>query len=193
MSHSYDVLASERVFTGRVVAVRVDQVAMPGGVVGQRDIVEHPGAVGVVVLDDDDRVLLIRQYRHSVAEVLWEVPAGIRDVAGEPLLMTAQRELVEEAGLRAGRWQVLCDVLSSPGMTDEAYRVFLARDPAPVPAGERPELHDEELDLEPTWVDLDSACEMVFRGEIRNAMCVIGVLATAHARRTSFTNLSDDR
>jgi len=177
--HSYDVVSTERVFAGRVISVRVDQVAMPGGSVAQRDIVEHPGAVGVVVLNGADQVLLIKQYRHSVAEQLWEVPAGIRDVAGEPLVETAQRELVEEAGLRAGRWEVLCDVLSSPGMSDEAYRIFLARDPEVVPAAERPELRDEELDLQPTWVELDEACAMVFRGEIRNAMCVIGLLAAA--------------
>ncbi len=187
--HAYDVLSSERLFSGRVIAVRVDQVSMPGGTVARRDIVEHPGAVGVVVLDADDRVLLIRQYRHSVAEVLWEIPAGIRDIAGEPLVETAARELVEEAGLRAGRWHVLCDVLSSPGMSDEAYRVFLAREPVSIPADERPALHDEELDLDPTWVDLDEAVAMVFLGEIRNAMCVIGVLAAAEARRTSYARL----
>lgn len=191
MSHTYDVTDSERVFAGRVISVRVDQVTMPGGRTAARDIVEHPGAVGVVVLDDDGRVLLIRQYRHSLREVMWEVPAGLRDVMDEPLLSTAQRELVEEAGLCARRWRVLCDVASSPGMTDETYRVFLAQEPTAVAAHERPELQDEEIDLDPTWVDLDEACSWVFDGTIRNGMCAVGVLAAEHARRTSFRALRD--
>jgi ADP-ribose pyrophosphatase len=189
VTHSYDVTSSEVVFTGRVISVRVDHVAMPGGRVGQRDIVVHPGAVGVVVVDDDDRVLLIRQYRHSVAERLWEVPAGIRDVAGEELVDTARRELVEEAGLRAREWYVLCDMLSSPGMTDEAYRLFLARGPEPVTDDERPPLHDEEVDLDPTWVDLDEALRWVDDGTIRNGMCVAAVLGADRARRTAYRTL----
>ena len=188
--HRYAVVGSEVVFSGRVISVRVDQVEMPGGRVAQRDIVVHPGAVGVIVVDDDDRVLLLRQYRHSVGEVLWEVPAGIRDVADEPLVVTAQRELVEEAGLRAGRWHVLADVLSSPGMSDEAYRIFLARDPVPVASAERPELHDEELDLDPIWVDLDEALRWVDDGTIRNAMCVVAVLGADRARRTEYAGLT---
>jgi len=189
--HAYDVVSSEQAFVGRIITVRVDQVSMPGGTVARRDIVEHPGAVGVVVLDARDRILLIRQYRHSVADRLWEIPAGIRDVADELPVETARRELVEEAGLRAGQWHVLCDVLSSPGMSDEAYRVFLAREPESVSDDERPDLHDEELDLDPTWVELDEAVAMIFRGEIRNAMCVIGVLAAADARRTSYAALAE--
>lgn len=188
-SHRYDVVGSDVVFAGRVISVRVDRVVMPGGGVAQRDIVVHPGAVGVAVVDDADRILLIRQYRHSVADVLWEVPAGIRDIDGEDLVVTAQRELVEEAGLRAAEWYVLCDVLSSPGMSDEAYRVFLARDPVAVPDDDRPVLHDEELDLDPTWVDLDQALQWVDDGTIRNAMCVIAVLAADRARRTGYSTL----
>ncbi|HVE98975.1 MAG TPA: NUDIX hydrolase [Mycobacteriales bacterium] len=191
MRHAYDVISTERVWAGRIIKVRVDQVAMPGGRIGQRDVVEHPGAVGVVVLDPTDRVLLIRQYRHSIAEVIWEIPAGIRDVAGEDLVHTAQRELLEEAGLRAATWHVLCDGLSSPGMSDESYRVFLAREPSEVPAADRPELTDEELDLDPTWVDLDEACAWVLAGTIRNSMCGLGVLAAARARDVGFRGLRE--
>lgn len=189
MSHSYDVVSSEQVFSGRVIRVRVDQVRMPGGRTGRRDIVEHPGAVGVVVLDADGRVLLIRQYRHSVGEVLWEIPAGLRDIAGESLADNARRELLEEAGVHARRWDVLCDALTSPGMTDETVRVFLAREPAVVSADERPELHEEELDLDPTWVDLDQACDWVLDGTIRNALCALGVLSAARARDAGFVGL----
>lgn len=189
MTHAYEVASSDVVFTGRVISLRVDQVRMPGGSAAQRDVVVHPGAVGVIVLDDRDQVLLIRQYRHSVAEFLWEVPAGIRDVPDEPLLLTAQRELVEEGGLRAQEWHVLCDVLSSPGMTDEAYRVFLARGPQVVPSEERPALHDEELDLEPTWVPLDEALSWIDDGAVRNGMCIVGLLAADRARRAGYAGL----
>ncbi|HVF20306.1 MAG TPA: NUDIX hydrolase [Mycobacteriales bacterium] len=187
--HRYTVVGSKVVFSGRVISVRVDQVEMPGGLVAQRDIVVHPGAVGVAVVDADDRILLIRQYRHSVADVIWEVPAGIRDVDCEALVVTAQRELIEEAGLRAHEWYVLCDVLSSPGMSDETYRVFLARGPVAVPDDERPALHDEEVDLDPTWVDLDEALRWVDDGTIRNAMCVIAVIGADRARRSGYTTL----
>ena len=189
MSHAYDVVSSEQVFAGAVIRVRVDEVRMPKGRTGRRDIVEHPGAVGVVLLDDVGRVLLIRQYRHSVGEVLWEIPAGLRDVEGESLADNARRELVEEAGLRAQQWHVLCDALTSPGMSDETVRVFLARDAAEVPAAERPELHDEELDLDPTWVDLDDACRWVLDGTIRNALCALGVLAAARSRDSGYAGL----
>ena len=104
-------------------------------------------------------------------------------------MVTAQRELVEEAGLRAHEWSVLCDVLSSPGMSDEAYRVFLARRPVVVAESDRPALHDEEVDLDPTWVDLDEALRWVDDGTIRNAMCVIGVLGAARARSSGYRGL----
>ena len=179
MPHRYDVISSTARFAGRVISVRTDVVRMPGGDTAERDVVEHPGAVGVVALDDDRRVLLIRQYRHPVGRALWELPAGLRDVAGEPDLETARRELLEEAGLRAGRWEPLVAALASPGMTDEQYVVFLARDLTEVPAAERPELEHEELDLETAWVPLADACDRVLAGDIENALCIIGVLAAA--------------
>ena len=160
---------------------------MPGGVTSRRDVVVHPGAVGVVALDDSGRVLLVEQYRHPVGERLWELPAGIRDVEGEPMLETAKRELLEEGGLVAERWDVLADALTSPGMTNEAVRVFLARSVSPAPS--RPALEHEELDLRTGWVDLDEACERVLRGDLRNAMCAIGVLAAARARDRGWPGL----
>lgn len=187
MSHAYDVVSSETVFDGRVISLRVDEVRMPGGGSSRRDVVVHPGAVGVVALDDAGRVLLVEQYRHPVGERLWELPAGLRDVDGEPMVETARRELLEEAGYRAERWDVLVDALTSPGMTDEAIRVFLARGVSEV--SDRPEVHDEELDMSVDWVDLDEACSRVLRGEIRNAMCVVGVLAAARARDGGWSEL----
>ena len=139
---------------------------MPGGNESQRDVVIHPGAVGVVALDDQGRVMLIKQYRHPVKESLWELPAGLMDVEGELALTTAQRELGEEAGLQANTWNVLVDVLTSPGMTDEATRIYLARDISDT-GNERSD-EDEEADLELAWVDLDEALRSVLSGGIRN-------------------------
>ena len=170
------VTASERIFDGHVIGVRRDTVELPDGSTVRREIVDHPGAVGVVALDEQGRVALLEQYRHPVRQRLWELPAGLLDVAGEPARDAAARELVEEAGLQAADWSVLVDTLSSPGMTDEAVRVFLARELTSV---ERPPGRAEEADLVLAWVPLADAVRRVMAGEIRNAMAVVGVLAAA--------------
>ena len=125
--HDHQVETTETAYQGRIISVRKDVVTMPGDTTSQRDVVVHPGAVGVVALDDSERVLLVTQYRHPVRRRLEELPAGLLDKPGEPALAAAQRELMEEAGLAADTWHVLVDTLTSPGMTDEAIRVFLAR------------------------------------------------------------------
>ncbi len=101
---------------------------MPDGTVARRDYQVHPGSVAVLALDEEDRVLLIKQYRHPVRQKLWEIPAGLLDVPGENPLHAARRELYEEAHVKAGDWRVLTDVYTSPGGCDEAVRIFLARD-----------------------------------------------------------------
>jgi len=180
MSNGHRVLASDLVYQGRVIGVRRDLVTMPGATTSQRDVVVHPGAVGVVALDARGRVLLVTQYRHPVVRRLEELPAGLLDVAGEPALAAAQRELAEEAGLAAARWHVLVDVLTSPGMTDEAVRIFLARDVREV--GRDVQEH-EEAELTTEWVDLDLAVRRVLAGEIENALCAVGLLAAERALR----------
>jgi len=187
--HAYATRSSEVVFTGKVIQVRSDVVAMPGGGVSQRDVVVHPGAVGIVVLDDTERVFLIRQYRHPVGDRLWELPAGLLDKAGEPALEAAARELAEEAGLRAGEWAVLLDTYNSPGMSDEAVRIFLARAIEEIPAEDRYAGIDEEAEMTPAWVPLDEAVDQVFWGEISNSMAVSGILAAAQARTDGFASL----
>ena len=131
---SWPVRASSVLLRGHIVTVRRDTVELPDGELMSREVVEHPGAVAILALDDEDRVLMIRQYRHPAGATLWEIPAGLRDVAGEPLVQTAGRELLEEAGYRAATWHVLADYLSSPGITTERLRVFLARDLTVVPS-----------------------------------------------------------
>ncbi|MFE9192731.1 NUDIX domain-containing protein [Micromonospora sp. NPDC007208] len=189
LEHRYEVRSREERYRGRIFDVVTEEVTMPGGGTGLRDLVRHVGAVAVVALDDAGQVVLIRQYRHPVGRHLWELPAGLMDVSGEELPAAALRELAEEADLTAGRVDVLVDLHSSPGFTNEIVRVFLARDLGDVPADERHERHDEEADLQVVRIDLDEAVAMVLAGEITNASAVAGLLAAARARETGFTQL----
>ena len=186
---AFDVLSTERVFhSGRVIDVRTDKVALPGGSAATRDVVVHPGAVGIIALDDEDRVLLVQQYRHPVRRLLWEPPAGLLDSPGEHPLDTAKRELFEEAHHRAGRWNVLLDVFTSPGMADEAVRIYLARDVRPAD-GPRYAGVEEELDMPVAWVTIDDAIAAMLAGRLHNPLAVMGILATARARADGFSAL----
>jgi 8-oxo-dGTP pyrophosphatase MutT (NUDIX family) len=175
--NEYEVIASRIVFVGRVTSMRSDQVAMPGGVSSQRDVVELPGAVGIVALDDKGRVLLVRQYRHPVQRRLWEIPAGLLDSPVESAARAAERELFEEGHLRAAEWFTLVDTLTSPGMSDETVRIFLARDLTEIPVSERHVGVHEEAEMEMAWVPLDSAVERCFSGELENGITVAGLMA----------------
>ena len=184
-AHDYRVLASETVFDGHVISLRRDTVAMPGGGDSVREVVAHPGAVAVVALDDDGRVVLLRQYRHPVGGYLWELPAGLRDADGEPPLETAKRELAEEVLLGAGRWSLLTTTYSTPGFCDEQVLIYLAEDLSDV---ERPDgfvVEHEEADMTVERVPLADAVQRVFDGDIRNASAVVGVLAAAQVRAGS--------
>lgn len=173
--HDFPVDGSSDIYAGRVMALRADRVVMPGGRVATREIVEHPGAVAVAALDADDRIMMIHQYRQAVRRRLWELPAGLLDVAGEDPLLTAQRELAEEAGLAATEWSVLLDLVPSPGFSDESIRVYLARGITEVG---RPEMgDDEEADLTLRWVSMPVAVRMALAGTIVNATTVAAVLA----------------
>ena len=152
MSHEFTVTGSEVVLDAPIIAVRRDQVVMPGGNEAAREIVEHFGAVAVVALDEHGRVTLVEQYRHSVGERLLELPAGLLDMHAEDELTCAKRELQEEAGLAADEWGVLVDLVTSPGFAEEAVRVFIARGLHEV---ERPEPENEEADMDFSWVDLE--------------------------------------
>ncbi len=183
--HEFRVLDSETVFEGRVIALRRDTVAMPGGGDSVREVVTHPGAVAVVALDDRDRVVLLRQYRHPVGGHLWELPAGLRDEDGEPPLRTAQRELAEEALLAAGRWSLLATVYNSPGFSDEQVLIYLAEELSEVARPDGFVVEHEEADMTLEHVPLAEAVQRVFDGDISNSSAVIGVLAAAQVRSGS--------
>jgi 8-oxo-dGDP phosphatase len=175
--HVFEATSSELLYSGKIFALRRDQIRMPGGKVVARDIVENFGAVGIVAMDDDGRIPMVYQYRHPVGRRLWELPAGLLDVHGEAPDLAAARELREEVGLEAKTWQVLLDLDPTPGFSDESIRVFLATGLTEVG---RPEAHDEEADMTIQWYPLAEAVQRVFSGEIVNSLAVAGVLA-AHA------------
>ncbi len=162
---------------------------MPDGGAARRDWVVSLDAVGVVALDDADRVILLRQYRHPIGGYLWELPAGLADVTGESDLSTAKRELAEEADLVAADWHLLIEHHSSPGFTNQLVRVFLARGLTPVSEQDRHVRHEEEADMLVRSVHLDEAVSMVFRGEITNGAAVAGVLAADRARANQWAGL----
>jgi 8-oxo-dGTP pyrophosphatase MutT (NUDIX family) len=172
--HVFETTSSEILYVGKIFALRADRVRMPGGKSVTREVVEHYGAVAIVAMDDDGRIPMVYQYRHPFGRRLWELPAGLLDVDGEAPHLSAARELREEAGLQAETWQVLVDLNSSPGFSDESVRVFLATGLTDV---DPPEAHDEEADMTMEWYPLAEAVQRIFRGEIVNSLAVAGILA----------------
>jgi 8-oxo-dGTP pyrophosphatase MutT (NUDIX family) len=175
--HDFETVASETIYVGSIFALRADEVRMPHGNTARREVVEHYGAVAILAIDEENNIALVFQYRHALGRRLWELPAGLLDLGGEPPHETAARELVEEAGLTAKDWRVLVDLDSSPGFSDESVRVYRATELSDVG---RPDAHDEEADLTVKWFPLVEAVRMVFDGEIVNSIAVAGILA-AHA------------
>ncbi len=190
-SEDYEVVGSESIFRGRVISLRTDRVRMPDGEIAVREVVSHPGAVAIVALDEQHRVVLVNQYRHPVRARLDELPAGLLDVPGEPALQAAQRELAEEAALTADSWRVLVDLFSSPGMSNEAIRVYLARGLHEVPADQRHVPDAEEITLVSKRVPLADAVRRAYAGTITNGICVAGLLAALHAEATGWAGLRD--
>jgi ADP-ribose pyrophosphatase len=183
------VLSSQRVHDGLVWDVRRDEVDLGDGHPITREVLVHTGAVGVVALDDRERLLLVRQYRHPVRSYLWEPPAGLLDVAGEDPLLTARRELAEEADLLAQIWHVLVDFYNSPGGSTEAFRCYLAQGLSDVPTGERHQREHEERDMPTAWVALDEARDLVLAGRLHNPTAVAGILAACAARDSGWSTL----
>jgi ADP-ribose pyrophosphatase len=181
-----DIVAAETVFTGKVWNIRRETFRYNGDDI-VREFVDHTGAVAVLALDDEDRALLIRQYRHPVRTRDWEIPAGLLDLHGEPPLDAAKRELAEEADLEADDWSVLAEFYTSPGGSDEAIRIYLARTVRPTAvAFDRTE---EEADIEKRWVPLDEVVDAVLARRVQNPSLVIAALAARTARETGWSQL----
>lgn len=174
------VTETVRHYDGAVFSFVSEDIVLPGADHPvRRDFVDHPGAVIIVPVNERGEVLLLSQYRHPARMVLWELPAGLRDAEGEDPLDTAKRELAEEANLAAGRWHVLVDMLSSPGATNEAARIFLARDLNEIDSGY--ERTDEEADFAYRWVDIEEAARLVASGQLHNNATVTGILSAVRA------------
>jgi ADP-ribose pyrophosphatase len=172
--HEFETVTSETLYVGKIFALRVDDVRMPHGNIAKREVIEHYGAVAVLAMDENNNIVMVYQYRHPVGRRLWELPAGLLDLGGEPPHITAARELEEEAGLEATEWRVLVDLVSAPGFSDESVRVYLATGITDVG---RPDAHDEEADLQVKWFPLEEARRMVLNGEIVNSIAIAGILA----------------
>jgi ADP-ribose pyrophosphatase len=172
--HDFETVSSETLYVGKIFALRADDVRMPHGNVARREVIEHYGAVAVLAMNDANNIVMVYQYRHPVGRRLWELPAGLLDLSGEPPHISAARELKEEAGLEAADWRVLVDMVSAPGFSDESVRIYLATGITDVG---RPDAHDEEADLEVKWFSLDEARRMVLDGEIVNSLAIAGILA----------------
>jgi ADP-ribose pyrophosphatase len=187
--NAFSVVDSEPVYTGKVVSLRRDVVRMSDGELAVREVVGHPGAVGVVAIDENDHVVLVNQYRHPLRARLDELPAGLLDVADEPAVDAAQRELAEEARLSADRWETLIDLNPSPGFSDEAIRIFLARDLAEAPHPDDFVVEHEEATMTVRRVPLAEAVQAALDGRITNAAAVAGVLAAEVARGRRWAGL----
>jgi 8-oxo-dGDP phosphatase len=194
-AESWPVADRETVWeSGRVISIRSDTITSPSGESLRRDVVVHPGAVGVICLDDDDRVLVVSQYRHPVGHRMVEPVAGLLDVEDEDYRDAAARELFEEGAVRATTWHVLVDATSSPGMTSEAIRIYLARGVSEVPAAQRHVGHAEEAHMEVSWAPIDDLVAGIMAGRLHNPVMIMGVLAAAASRRNGWADLrpSDD-
>lgn len=182
------IVSSEVVFTGAIWDVRRETFDYNGDQI-TREFVDHTGAVAVLAIDDEDRILLIKQYRHPVRSREWEIPAGLLDVADEDPLEAAKRELAEEVDLAAASWSVLSDYVTTPGGNNEAIRVYLARQLSDTEAFAR---EDEEADIEKRWVPLDEALDAVVARRIQNPSLVVAVYAASVARSRGWSTLGPE-
>ena len=170
-----DVMDSENVFEGRVWNVRRDTVSYNDATM-TRDYVVHPGAVGIIAINEHADLLLVNQYRHPMGMKMWEPPAGLLDVADESALDAAKRELLEETGYVASTWNVLVDFANTPGGSTEMLRCFLAQGLTEHPQG-RPARYDEEQDMPIQWVPVTEVLEAIHAGHVTNVLLVTGTLA----------------
>jgi ADP-ribose pyrophosphatase len=179
LSRPAAVTSSELAFHGKVWNIRRDTFELEPGHPVVREYMDHTGAVAVLAMGADGRVLLINQYRHPIGEYEWELPAGLLDVAGESPLAAAKRELAEEVDLAAESWSELITFHTSPGGSNEVLHIFRAEGLTATSAFARTE---EEAQILVRWVPLQEVVDAVLAGRLRNSILIVAVLA-AHARR----------
>jgi 8-oxo-dGTP pyrophosphatase MutT (NUDIX family) len=179
------VVSSEVAFEGMVWNVRRERFVNGTGEI-TREFVDHTGAVAILAMDDRERVLLIKQYRHAIRAREWELPAGLLDVSGESPVLAAQRELAEEVDLAASDWAVLTDFVSTPGGNNEHLRVYLARGLSDTDVFHRT---DEEADIEKRWASLDEVVEAVLERRIQNSILAMAVLTASAAKLRGWATL----
>lgn len=165
------------IFDGRIVRLTVDTVKLPNDKVAELEIVHHPGGAAAVAVDKDNRVCLLRQYRHAFQKWIWELPAGKLD-PGEPPLNTAERELIEETGVRAAQWHSLGKMVSSPGVFTETVHLYLAQDLTLAEAA----TEEHEL-LEVHWVPFAEALARAAAGDIDDAKTVVALFRAVNVLR----------
>jgi len=182
------LVSTETVFTGHVWNVDREEFELDGTTI-TREFVNHTGAVAVLAMDERDRVLLIKQYRHPVRLRDWELPAGLLDVANESPLVAAQREFAEETDLQAESWHVLSEMLTTPGGSNEAIRIYLARGVSAT--GDTFERDAEEAGIELRWVPLEDAVDAVLDRRIQNSILCMGLLAAQLGRDRGWNTLGD--
>ena len=180
---SWPVVSTTEHYRTDYVSLAFEEVRGPDGATHGRAVVRPNGAVGILALDDDDRVLLVQQYRHAVGRRLVELPAGTLDVAGETPQRAAARELAEEADVRAEHWTRLLSTVVTPGYSTETWEVFLATGLQPVDHAERTVREAEEADMEHWWLPFDDAVAAVLDGRISDTMTGLGLLAEVARRR----------
>ncbi len=174
---AWPVARSESKHESPYVSLRIDTIVDPSGGEHARAVVQPNGAVGVVAIDADDRVLLVEQYRHPVGMRALEIPAGTLDVEGEDAAHAAARELAEEADVTAAEWSSILHLLATPGYSTERWEVFLATGLAPVPEADRTQREAEEADMSQWWLPFDEVVDAVLEGRITDTMTVASILA----------------
>ena len=174
---SWPVTASDSKYESPYVSLRIDTIVDPTGGEHARAVVQPNGAIGVLAIDEYDRILLVEQYRHPVGRRLLELPAGTLDVLGESPLDAAARELAEEADIVAEQWESILHLLATPGYSTEAWEVFQATGLSAVPHADRTEREAEEADMAQWWLPFKDAVDAVLSGRITDSLTVAGILA----------------
>jgi len=174
---TWPVVSTATLASGHIADFVQDEVQTPDGEVISREYLRHPGAVGVIAVDEQMRVVLVRQYRHPVRHRLIEPPAGLLDVGGEDHVLAARRELAEEVDLAAATWHVLVDLFTTPGILGESVRIYLARDLIDTAAPDGFARAGEEAHMDTVWAPLSDLVDAVLAGHLHNPILVSGVLA----------------